>query len=89
MASAYEGSRRDGALAVSDRPPARRAAPDTLTFDVIEPAVPHPPTIPADIARVAQEQTAYCPDIVDQGVGTTTALAEQQIYSHKWFFWWD
>lgn len=61
----------------------------TLTFDVIELTVPHPPTIPARIARVAEEQTAYCPDIVDQGVGTTTALAEQQVYSHKWFFWWD
>jgi hypothetical protein len=61
----------------------------TLGFDVIELAVPHPPTDPADVARVAEEQTAYCPDVVDQGVGTTTALAEEQVYSHTWFFWWD
>lgn len=61
----------------------------TLTHDVIELAVPRPPTDPADVAQVAQEQTAYCPDIVDQGVGTITALAEQQVYSHLWFFWWD
>jgi len=61
----------------------------TLGFDVIELAVPHPPTDRADVARIAEEQTAYCPDVVDQGVGTTTALAEQQVYSHTWYFWWD
>lgn len=61
----------------------------TLTFDVIELAVPYPPTAPVEVARVAQEQTDYRPDVVDQGVGTTTALAEQQVYSHTWFFWWD
>lgn len=51
--------------------------------------MPRPPTEPADVARTAEEQTDYCTDIVDQGVGTTTALAEEQVYSHTWFFWWD
>lgn len=61
----------------------------TLGSDVVELSVPHPPTDPADIARTAEEQTHYCTDIVDQGVGSTTALAEGQVYSHTWFFWWD
>lgn len=59
------------------------------TLDVIEMVAPDPPTDPAEVARVAQEQTAYCPDIVDQGVGTATALAKEQVHRHKWFFWWD
>jgi len=61
----------------------------TLAFDVIELAVPKPPTDPATVARVAEQQVAYCSDIVTQGVGTTTALAQEQVYSHSWFFWWD
>lgn len=61
----------------------------TLAFDVIELAVPNPPTDPAVVARVAEEQTSYCPGVVDQGVGTATALALEQVYGHTWFFWWD
>ena len=61
----------------------------TLAFDVIELTVPYPPTDPATVARVAEQQVAYCSDIVTQGFGTTTALAQEQVYSHSWFFWWD
>ena len=61
----------------------------TLAFDVIELSVPEPPTDPATVAHVAEQQVAYCSDIVTQGVGTTTALAQQQVYSHLWYFWWD
>lgn len=61
----------------------------TLAHDVIELSVANPPTDAAQVAHTAEEQTDYCTDIVDQGVETTTALAEQQVYSHKWFFWWD
>ena len=61
----------------------------TLGLDVIELCVANPPTDPAEVARTAEEQTDYCSDIVDRGIGSTTALAEQQVYSHTWFFWWD
>lgn len=61
----------------------------TLAFDTIELAVPKPPTDPTAIARVAEQQVAYCNDIVTQGLETTTALAQEQVYSHCWFFWWD
>ena len=60
-----------------------------LTFDSIELRVPNPPTDPDEVASVALEQVAYCPDAVFQGAGSVTALAEQQVYSDTWSFWWD
>ncbi|WP_169739788.1 DUF4253 domain-containing protein [Actinospica robiniae] len=60
-----------------------------LTFDTVELWVPNPPTDPGEVASVALEQVAYCPDAVFQGAGSVTALAEQQVYSDTWSFWWD
>lgn len=60
-----------------------------LTFDTIELRVPNPPTDPREVASVALEQVAYCPDAVFQGAESITALAEQQVYSDTWSFWWD
>lgn len=60
-----------------------------LTFDTIELRVPNPPTDPDEVAAVALEQVAYCPDAVFQGAESLTALAEQQVYSDTWSLWWD
>ena len=60
-----------------------------LTFDTIELRVPNPPTAPNEVASVALQQVAYCPDVVFQGAESVTALAEQQVYSDTWSFWWD
>jgi hypothetical protein len=38
---------------------------------------------------VALEQYRYCPDIVDQGVGSIHDLAATQVPSSSWYFWWD
>jgi hypothetical protein len=38
---------------------------------------------------LAREQYRYCPDIVDQGSGTISALAAQLMSSDWWYFWWD
>jgi hypothetical protein len=38
---------------------------------------------------VAREQYAYCPDIVDQGVGSIGELAAEHVCSPSWYFWWD
>lgn len=38
---------------------------------------------------VAIEQYLYCPDIVDQGVGSVDALAYSLAKGPMWFFWWD
>jgi hypothetical protein len=38
---------------------------------------------------LAREHYRYCPDIVDQGVGSIAALAAMLLDSDWWFFWWD
>lgn len=39
--------------------------------------------------KLAREQYGYCPDIIDQGVGTVSALAATLMSSEWWYFWWD
>lgn len=39
--------------------------------------------------RLARAQYGYCPDIVDQGVGTISALAAILMTSDRWSLWWD
>ncbi|GAA0931899.1 DUF4253 domain-containing protein [Virgisporangium aurantiacum] len=60
-----------------------------LGRDVIELRVPHPPTDPAEILAVAEQQYWYCPDVVDQGVGTLDGLMAVQVPARSWYFWWD
>jgi hypothetical protein len=38
---------------------------------------------------LAREQYGYCPDIVDQGVSTISALAAELMASDWWHLWWD
>ena len=38
---------------------------------------------------LAHDLYGYCPDIVDQGVGSITALAAGLMASDWWYFWWD
>lgn len=61
----------------------------TLSFDTMELLVARPPADDAEAALVAMEQYAYCPDIVDQGVGSLAALAVRQVRAPSWLFWWD
>jgi hypothetical protein len=61
----------------------------TLSFDVLELLVPSPPMDPEEAATTALEQYAYCPDAVEQGVGSVPALAAGQVRSPSWYFWWD
>lgn len=56
---------------------------------VMELLVARPPVDPHEALAVALEQYAYCPDVVEQGVGTVTALAADQVGSASWYFWWD
>jgi hypothetical protein len=43
----------------------------------------------AQARTAAREMYAFCPDIVDQGVETIEALAQQIETSPVWPFWWD
>lgn len=61
----------------------------SMTHDTIEMRVAHPPTSRDEAITLAYQQFAYCPDIVDQGVGTLDALAATLLEGNVWFFWWD
>ena len=66
------------------------AVPAVMTHDVLEFDLPAP--VPQERAmEVAQEQYAFCPDVVDQGGedATVGALADTLRQSDKWYFWWD
>lgn len=46
-----------------------------------------PPT-GENATRAAHEWYAFCPDSIDQGVGSMEALTEA-VHDHTWWFWWD
>lgn len=61
----------------------------SLTHDVIECCVLKPPQSEEECWELAWQQYAYCPDIVEQGVGTIGDLASTLRDSSYWYFWWD
>lgn len=63
--------------------------PISLSHDVIEGRVAQRPSGRDQALALAREQYAYCPDIVDQGVTTLSALGATLMISDWWFFWWD
>lgn len=65
------------------------AVPVSLGFDSLTVAVSHPPTDRAEVLRLAHEHYAFCPDNIDQGVGTVSAYAEDLAGQRLWSFWWD
>ena len=65
-----------------------KAVPATMSSDVLEFCVPCP-VHKEECRQLAFEQYAFCPDIVDQGVGSVKALEKTLSKSTVWFFWWD
>ena len=65
------------------------ATPIVMRRDVIEFQVARRPKIREDALALAAEMYAYCPDIVDQGVGTLPKLSASLMASDWWYFWWD
>lgn len=63
------------------------AVPAVIKHDILE-LTARPLTI--DEAKIAsQEQYVFCQDIVDQGYGGLSALADSLTKSTIWYFWWD
>jgi hypothetical protein len=60
-----------------------------MSHDTFEFQVARPPENRESALELAEEQYGYCPDIVDQGVGTIEALAATLLSGHIWQFWWD
>ncbi len=46
-------------------------------------------TRPDDMAAFAKEVYEFCPDVVDQGVGTVEALADEMRRTNTLYLWWD
>lgn len=66
-----------------------RAELAAVTDSSLELWVPEPLTDKAEAKRLAQQQAAYCADIVAQGTGTVRMLAQELLGARTWFFWWD
>ena len=60
-----------------------------LGMDTMNIRVAKRPQTRDEALELARELYTYCPDIVDQGVGTLSNLAAGLMISHWWFFWWD
>ncbi len=60
-----------------------------ISHDVMETLASRLPARRLDAEALAFEQCQYCPDIVNQGVGTLAKLADGLQISEQWYFWWD
>jgi Domain of unknown function (DUF4253) len=60
-----------------------------LSRDRMDVRVARPPQSRAQALDLAREHYVYCSDIVDQGVGTLSALAALLLGNEWWSFWWD
>jgi hypothetical protein len=45
--------------------------------------------LPKDVKSFAEEVYKFCPDIVDQGIGTVSALEKEIKRTKELFLWWD
>jgi hypothetical protein len=60
-----------------------------MNFDTINLRVAVRPKTREEALALARDQYVYCADIIDQGVGTYSALAAALMASDWWYFWWD
>jgi hypothetical protein len=60
-----------------------------INGDTMNVRVAHMPEKREEALALARELYGYCPDIVDQGVGSISALAAGLMSSRWWYFWWD
>ena len=60
-----------------------------LAWDTVQLAIGRPARDRATARAIAAEHYAFCPDNVDQGVGSVKDYAEDLIDAPIWPFWWD
>ncbi len=60
-----------------------------IAGDIVELCVDRRPQTRDEALALAREQYYYCADVVEQGVGSVSALAKVLMESDNWFFWWD
>ena len=60
-----------------------------INRDTMNVRVNRRPSTREEALILAREQYAYCPDLIDQGVGSVSALAAMLLADDWWYFWWD
>jgi hypothetical protein len=65
------------------------ATPALIGAGHLELWLDRPITDPEIAADLALEMFSLCPDIIDEGLETTEALAMSILGAHVWYFWWD
>lgn len=60
-----------------------------INGDTMNVRVDRVPTDRKQALALARELYGYCPDIVDQGFASISALAAGLMTSRWWYFWWD
>ncbi|XUM20544.1 DUF4253 domain-containing protein [Bradyrhizobium oligotrophicum S58] len=60
-----------------------------MSHDVINLRVAKRPKTRDEALGLAREQYVYCPDNIEQGLGSFSALAAALMESDWWYFWWD
>jgi uncharacterized protein DUF4253 len=60
-----------------------------MSFDTINLRVANKPGTREEALALARDHYTYCNDIIDQGFGTTSALAADLMANDWWYFWWD
>lgn len=68
-----------------------RAVPAVIGVDTLEYVVDRPVALAQDAWELAEEQFAFCEDLVFQcsATGTLGELADSLMKSKVWYFWWD
>lgn len=64
------------------------ARPAAISADTLELVPARRPTA-EEALELAKQMYMFCPDIVEQGVGSIRALADTLTKSDVWYFWWD
>ncbi len=60
-----------------------------LSGDTMNLRVARPPEDRTAAMALARDQYRYCPDLVEQGAESLSALAAGLMHEKWWFFWWD
>jgi Domain of unknown function (DUF4253) len=60
-----------------------------MSGDVLNLRAASKPKSREEALALAAEHYEFCPDTVDQGVGTLETLAACLLEHDWWYFWWD
>lgn len=60
-----------------------------INSDTMNLRVSRRPKTKDEALALARDHYVYCEDVIDQGVGTLSALAAELMQNDWWFFWWD